>query len=477
MKVLLASLLLPTLATCAVMFPGEPHKPLYGAGPPTTDPPPHPPKGSARPYNTTLQDPIAVFALKVINDYYHSKGDDKPRTADRIINATVQIVSGQLYNFSMAVREGTSRYTCTDVLVLDRPWVSGGQRLTETDRVPTCVDNTAPVPPPPGSRHPYNTTLQDPLVVYALEEINAYYSSRGDHRPRTAVELVNATEQIVEGEWYSFTLIVTDGKKNETCTADVLKMSGQMRRMGVPSCSDTQTNPPATTILSDYIDPPPGSRQPYNTTLKDPLAVFALVEINQFYESKGDNKPRTAVELVNATVQTVQGWAYSFTMIVTDGTKNETCTAYVLHQPWEKPAMKKLGTPSCNDTQTQASDRVARELGSTSGMPDGPSVTSLDDVEVQKAVSVVEARLTDFIQHFENISIRAVSANVTEQVLNGVVYMFQDLTFIKCSNSPCDPADTSTTPFRVCNAAVWWNPRQFPQYQITQLQCQSAAGR
>ena len=40
----------------------------------------------------------------------------------------------------MAVREGTSRYTCTDVLVLDRPWESEGQRLTETDRVPTCVD-------------------------------------------------------------------------------------------------------------------------------------------------------------------------------------------------------------------------------------------------------------------------------------------------------------------------------------------------
>ncbi|KAH9512423.1 hypothetical protein Btru_039523 [Bulinus truncatus] len=73
-----------------------------------------------------------------------------------------------------------------------------------------------------GGIKPYATTLDDPYVVYAVGAINKYYKTKGDNRTRTAVKVIDSSQQVVSGKIYRFTIQVTNGQWDENCKVEVL---------------------------------------------------------------------------------------------------------------------------------------------------------------------------------------------------------------------------------------------------------------
>jgi len=71
----------------------------------------------------------------------------------------------------------------------------------------------------------YKTDLNDPLVKFAMTEINNYYLGKGDNNARTAVSLISATKQVVAGMLYTYTIQVTDGTNTERCAVTVWSRS------------------------------------------------------------------------------------------------------------------------------------------------------------------------------------------------------------------------------------------------------------
>merc|ERR1712032_1100469 len=70
----------------------------------------------------------------------------------------------------------------------------------------------------------YKTDLNDPLVKFAMTEINNYYLGKGDNNARTAVSLISATKQVA-GMLYTYTIQVTDGTNTERCAVTVWSRS------------------------------------------------------------------------------------------------------------------------------------------------------------------------------------------------------------------------------------------------------------
>ncbi|KAH9519470.1 hypothetical protein Btru_002766 [Bulinus truncatus] len=72
-----------------------------------------------------------------------------------------------------------------------------------------------------GGISPYTTTLDDPMVVFAVSATNEYYRTKGDNQARTVVKLISSTQQVVSGLLYRFIIQVTGGKCVDDCTVAV----------------------------------------------------------------------------------------------------------------------------------------------------------------------------------------------------------------------------------------------------------------
>merc|ERR1712002_229941 len=75
-----------------------------------------------------LSDANVQFALKAINNFYASKGDNAARVAVKLVSASEQVVAGAMYHFVIEVSGGVSNENCA-VSVWSRPWLSGAEAL------------------------------------------------------------------------------------------------------------------------------------------------------------------------------------------------------------------------------------------------------------------------------------------------------------------------------------------------------------
>jgi hypothetical protein len=73
-----------------------------------------------------------------------------------------------------------------------------------------------------GGPRPYSTTLEDPFVVFGVNEIKKYLTTNGDTRPRAAVRIISSSQQVVAGTLYKFELEISGGDTNEVCKVAVL---------------------------------------------------------------------------------------------------------------------------------------------------------------------------------------------------------------------------------------------------------------
>jgi len=360
------------------------------------------------------------------------------------------------------------------------------------------LDPTSSVyrPPPPNSPRPYKTNVSDPYVVQAVVYINEFYQQHGDHTPRVAVKVINATVQVVNGFIYRFDIEVKSGSRgHEDCEVTVLSQPwlNMTKQLSSPQCNqtsdvisgrlvghpDTLTNidsrsSPAEAsnqldpTSSVYRPPPPNSPRPYKTNVSDPYVVQAVVYINEFYQQHGDHTPRVAVKVINATVQTVSGWLYRFEIEVKSGSRLETCDVTVWSKPWLNMTSQ-LSSPQCNET----SDVISRRQ-----LEDPVNVTMFDP-QVQKAFELIEERINTQIRANSSRVLRAAAARqITRQKVNGAIFQFDDVKFwltsclkdVDVYSATCT-YDVTSAPEVVCTGAVWWSPRQYPTYQLLGVEC------
>uniref|UniRef100_A0A0B7A1B1 Cystatin domain-containing protein n=1 Tax=Arion vulgaris TaxID=1028688 RepID=A0A0B7A1B1_9EUPU len=213
-----------------------------------------------------------------------------------------------------------------------------------------------------------------------------------------------------------------------------------------------------------------GGEQPYNAQLTDVSVVFAVGEINNLFQTNGDQRPRVAEKIISATSQVVSGVIYRYEIEVSGGNTKEICSIAVWSQPWLSDSEKNKveGTPSCIP-ETSA---VARQLG-------GEQIVSLTDPDVALAAQFLESTLNAQSNSLFYLKITSAS-KVTKQIVNGVNYRFFDANLTPTS---CTKNDVKLNPDQVCTVnanavalvtctyVVYYNPRQTPAYTISSQSC------
>jgi len=309
---------------------------------------------------------------------------------------------------------------------------------------------------------PIDHDLQNPNVVFAVNAINTEFQKQGDNDVRTAVKVIKATSQVVQGAMYRYTLEISGGAQEELCTVSVwsrpwLSESESMIIKGKPECRP-KGGPQNLRV---------GGEVPFKTGLQNPDVIFAMNGINEMYQQAGDNDVRSAVTLLSATSKVVSGALYTFKLEITGGAQDEVCTVQVWSRPWLSGSEKtKLsGSPTC-------SPKTAPRVGSEEKI-------DFTDDEVQQAVTVLELSANSMNNGLSYLKATG-ATSVTKQVVNGFMYNFKSVAFSKteCTKSEAAASDalgkcplTDNTAVVTCNASVWYNPRQVPVYQLTDIQC------
>jgi len=421
--------------------------------------------GGQMPIDHDLQNPNVVFAVNAINTKFQKQGDNDVRTAVKVIKATSQVVQGAMYRYTLEITGGAQNEICT-VSVWTRVWLAPEQQRI-VQEAPQCSPKAAPAPSRgimTGGQMPIDHDLQNPNVVFAVNAINSEFQKQGDNDVRTAVKVIKATSQVVQGAMYRYTIEISGGAQEELCTVSVwsrpwLSASESMIIKGKPECKP-KDGPQNLRV---------GGEVPFKTNLQNPDVVFAVNGINEFYQKAGDNDVRSAVKVLSATSKVVAGALYTFKLEITGGAQDEVCTVKVWSRPWLSGSEQTQlsGAPHCSP-KVEKTRRVGAE----------EKIDFTDD-EVQKAVTVLELSANSMTNSLYYLKATG-ATSVTKQVVNGFLYNFKSVAFSKteCTKSDAAASDalgncplTDNKAMMTCNASVWYNPRQVPVYQLTDIEC------
>jgi len=296
-----------------------------------------------------------------------------------------------------------------------------------------------------GGVRPYNTNLQDPSVLFAMESINNFYAQKGDNSVRTVVSIVSATRQVVAGTLYRYKLEVTGGEQNELCTLAVwsrpwLGANKQNVIQGEPQCEPKSIPSPKTSV------PMPGGERPVEASLKDPNVIFAVNGINEHFQQHGDNSLRTAVRILSATSQVVEGSMHRYKIEINGGSQPEVCNVAVWSRPWLKSSDKLiLQDVNCKDKTEFLAENAIPAPKTSVPKPGGqmPIEASLEDPKVIFAVNGINEHFQQNGDNALRTAVRILSA--TSQVVQGSIQRYE----IEINGG--------TQP-EVCNVAVWSRP-------------------
>merc|ERR1711962_1805526 len=281
-----------------------------------------------------------------------------------------------------------------------------------------------------GGEMAIEASLEDPKVIFAVNGINEHFQQNGDNSLRTAVRILSATSQVVQGSIQRYEIEINGGTQPEVCNVAVwsrpwLNSPDKLILQDI-NCKDKKEVPiPAPGM-------PVGGTVPFETNLQNPDVVFA----------------------------------------VNGGHLNEECIVSVWSRPWLQGTEKTqlYGEPKCH-----ALERRELALGAEEEI-------SLEEEEVRNAYVVLGERVN--AEDNEPSYLVGTSAEkVTKQVVNGILYNFTNIKFYKSSctkaeeaaadeNQMCTVELNEAKPVTVCTATVWYNPRQLPVYQLTDYQCQ-----
>uniref|UniRef100_A0A0B7A3F7 Cystatin domain-containing protein n=1 Tax=Arion vulgaris TaxID=1028688 RepID=A0A0B7A3F7_9EUPU len=217
-----------------------------------------------------------------------------------------------------------------------------------------------------------------------------------------------------------------------------------------------------------------GGQNQYNAQLTDASVIFAVSEINNFFQANGDQRPRVAVQIRSATSQVVSGTKYGYEIEVSGGDTKEICNITIWSQPWLSASEKNkvVGTPSCIPETSVAQPAVSHQRG-------GQQIVSLTDADVVLAAQFLESTLNAQSNSLFYLKITSAS-KVTKQIVNGVNYRFFDANLTPTS---CTKNDVKLNPDQVCTVnanavalvtctyVVYYNPRQTPAYTISSQSC------
>ncbi|XP_005113396.2 uncharacterized protein LOC101851919 [Aplysia californica] len=336
-----------------------------------------------------------------------------------------------------------------------------------------------------GINNDYTTSLDDPNVKFAVDGINSYYKGLGDSTSRTAVRLVSASSQVVSGTLYRYTIELTNGENKEQCDVRVWSQpwlpEGQRTVLGgAPKCTQVKA-PSARSML--------GAPEVVSITEEDVQSALGALEQRQTAQSNGLVYLK-AVSAKKITKQVVNGLVFSLTdvtfygsscsrtptdrttcSVAADASLVQTCSANIWYSDRNTPNYK-ISNVVCH----VPAPAVAQDAPSArAAMPGGPEKVSMNDEQTQMAVSELEKRVNAQCNCL--MYLKAKEGEVTKQVVNGLLYQLKDVKFYSssCYQGAADTSkctiDANATPMDICSATVYYNSRQTPNYDVSNVKC------